>query len=183
MLKRFSITLIVISTLVYGGVFFMAFYHDTGFFEEMLIQINRIDAGTTRKAHVKLSKMIFMEVLDNEHPTKTWFSMIAPKPGRNDTELFYHYKVWCERTGLTPGEISGSYPIFKSAQQHIAIINMRYGKAMPVVQFPIVKITDGTLRSLLFYPINEPPFSADLNKDQVVDHQDVILARKKFKKG
>lgn len=181
--KRFSITLIVVSTLVYGGVFFMAFHHDTGFFEEMLIQINRFDAGTTRKAHVKLSKMILMEVLDNEHPTKTWFSMIAPEPGRNDTELFYHYKVWSEKTGLTSADIKGSYPIYKTGQQHISIINMRYGKAKPVVQFPFVKTTDGNLRSLLFYPINEPPFSADLNKDQAVNHHDVILARKMFKKG
>jgi len=109
--------------------------------------------------------------------------MIAPKPGRNDTELFYHYKVWIEKNGLTSDDINGSYPIFKSAKQHISILNMRYGKTKPVVQFPFVKTTDGALRSLLFYPINEPPFSADLNKDEAVDHNDVVLARKKFKKG
>lgn len=178
MRKQFSITLIVISTIVYGSVLGMSLYYDTGFFEEMLMQINRIDATASRKAEVGLSKLILTEIIENEHPTARWQILIARDSSRGYAELFYHYKVWMEKTGLTLDDIGSSYPIFKTRQQHISIINMRYGKTKPVLQFPFIKDKSGTLMAGLFFPVNELPFSADLNKDKIIDYKDVVLARK-----
>lgn len=182
MLKRFSITLIVLSSIVYGSAFFMGKYYGTGFFDEILIQINRLDAGFTRKEEVGQTKFLLKAILENEHPPAKWEQLVAHDRKSSHTELFYHYKVWIVKVGLNAEDIDASYPIFKAGQQNVSIINMRYGKGKPVVQFPFVRNKSGELVSGLFYPINEPPLSTDYNKDDSIDETDVILARKRHQR-
>jgi len=38
--KKFAFSLIVLSTIVYGSIFLMANHYGTGFFDEILIQLN-----------------------------------------------------------------------------------------------------------------------------------------------
>lgn len=183
MLKRFSITLIVLSTLVYGCVFIMSKYHDTGFFEEILMQVNRLETGFSNKAEIQQSKVLLSLIIGSEIPPNNWDSMILPGPKRTNQELFYHYKVWTMKIGLTPTDVKKSYPIFKSGQQDVTIINMRYGKQKAIVQFPFFRDSSNNIVTGLFFPVNELPFSADLNKDGVINQRDVAIAKKKFGTG
>ncbi len=178
MLKRFAITLIILSTLVYGSVFFLSMHYHTGFFDEILIQMTRMDAGFFNKAEVRQSKQVLKTIIENEHPPENWPGMIF-KPGDNNAEqLFYHYKVWVTKTQVTLADVKGSYPIFKSKEDKAILINMRYGNKKPVLQFPFYKTGSGKLLTGLFFPINELPFDADLNKDHIIDQKDVLIARK-----
>lgn len=181
MLKRFSITLIIISTLVYGSMFIMAKYYGTGFFDEMLMQMNRLAAVFVNKKEIKQSKRILFDIIENEHPTGNFQQWVMLGKKSSHEELFYHYKVWIVKSGLSREDVEKSYPIFKALQDNTLIINMRYGPGKPVVQFPFVINTAGQIITGLFYPVNELPLAADLNKDNTIDHRDVILARKLFK--
>ena len=183
MLKRFSITLIVLSTLVYGSVFIMSKYHGTGFFEEVLMQMNRLETGFGNKIEVRQSKALLSSILESEAPPENWDRLIVPDKKTKHQELFYHYKVWTIKIGLTQAEVRKSYPIYKSRQQNMTIINMRYGRQKTIVQFPFFRDSSNQIVTGLFFPVNELPFSADLNKDGAIDHRDVTIAKKKFSTG
>ncbi len=178
MLKRFAVTLIILSTFVYGSVFFLSMHYHTGFFDEILIQINRLDTGLFNKAEVRQSRQLLKTIIKNEYPPENWQAFIV-KPAENDADqLFYHYKVWVTKTQLTLTDIEDSYPIFKSKKDKAILINMRYGNDKPVLQFPFYRTTNGKLLTGLFFPVNELPFDADLNKDHIIDQKDVLIARK-----
>ena len=176
--KRFGITLIVLTTIVYGSIFIMGQYYGTGFFDEMLIQINRLSASFNSKAEVNQSKLILTTIMENEHPPESWKGLIAHNPQNNSKELFYYYKIWTIKTKLSLKDVKDSYPIFAITKNNIISINMRYGKSKPVVKFPFFRDADGNLLTGLFFPINEQPMSADLNKDKKINHDDVVVARK-----
>ena len=178
MLKRFSITLIVVSTIVYGSMFFMGIYYGTGFFDEILAQVNRVSITFSKKQEIKQSKFILKTIIENEHPQKSWKGLIAHNQIKDDEEVFYYYKIWSIKTKLSHKDITDSYPIFEKVKNNINIINIRYGKEKPVLQFPFFKDKAGNLKTGLFFPLNEKPISADYNKDNKVDHKDVLLARK-----
>ena len=178
MLKRFSITLIIVSTLVYGSMFFMGIYYETGFFDEMIIQLNRVSIKFTKKQEIEQSKFILKTIIENEHPQDSWKGLISHNQIKNDEELFYYYKIWTIKTKLSLEDITDSYPIFEKNKNNINIINIRYGKTNPVLQFPFFKDKAGNLKTGLFFPLNEKPIFADYNKDSKVDHKDVLLARK-----
>ncbi len=179
MIKRFAITLITLSTLVYGSIFAFSIVHDTSFFDEIVIQLNRMSTNLNNNDEVQHSRLLLKTILENETPPENWQTMIIPPPGNDLNQLFYFYKVWSIKTGLTLKNIKKSYPIFKSEQNQLTIINMRYGKKKPILQFPFSKNNQGNLVSGMFFAINELPFSADYNKDEKIDHKDVLLALKK----
>ncbi|MBT4506060.1 hypothetical protein [Desulfobacula sp.] len=183
MLKRFSISLIIVSTIVYGSMFFMGIYHGTGFFEEILIQVNRLSVNLSKKQEIIQSKFILKTIIENEHPPDSWKGLIVHNQIKADEELFYYYKIWTIKTGLSLKDITDSYPIFEKNNNNINIINIRYGKAKPVLQFSFFRDKAGNLKTGLFFPLNEKPISADYNKDKKVDYKDVILARKAEQKG
>ncbi len=176
--KRFGITLIVLATIVYGSIFIMGQYHGTGFFDEMLIQINRVSAGFYNKSEINQSKIILTTILQNDHPPANWKNLVAHNPQNDSTELFYYYKIWTIKAKLSLKDVKGSYPIFESTQNNIISINMRYGKSKPVIKFPFFRDAGGNILTGLFFPINEQPMSADLNKDKKINHDDVVIARK-----
>ena len=178
MLKRFSITLIIMATIVYGSMFFMGYYYGTGFFDEILIQLNRVSIIFSKKQEIEQSKFILKTIIESEHPQDSWKGLIAHNKIKDDEELFYYYKIWTIKTKLSLKDISDSYPIFEKTKNNINIINIRYGKAKPVLQFPFFKDKAGNLKAGLFFPLNEKPLSADYNKDNKVDYKDVLLARK-----
>jgi hypothetical protein len=93
--------------------------------------------------------------------------------------VLYHYKLWTSKAKRSHAEISDFYPIYLSRADNMMLINMRYGKNRPVLQFPFFKDKAGNVITGLFFTINEKPMSADDNKDSKVNHEDVILARKK----
>lgn len=180
-MKRFAITLIVLTTIVYGSIFGLSIYHDTKFFDEILIQLNRVDANLNQSQEIEQSKLVLKTIMENEHPPENWATLIV-RDGENDqARLFYFYKVWTIQSQLSLEDIMDSYPIFKSEQKKVTLINMRYGKQKPVLQFPFFKTIDGRLITGFFFPINELPFSADYNNDNTVNHEDVLLAQKKHK--
>ena len=181
MLRRFAFTLIALTTIVYGSVFLLAKHHGTGFFDEILIQMNRFSASLANKAEINQSKFILKLIMDNEHPPDNWKTLISGKEKSDTVTLFYHYKTWLTQSGLTHEDVAGSYPIFKSSTNQLIILNMRYGKNKPVLQFPFLASKDNGLITGLFFPVNELAFSADLNKDGKIDHQDVELAAKRKK--
>lgn len=178
MRKRFAITLIVVSTIAYGTIFLMAIHHDTGFFDEMINQVNRMAIHLSKRQEVALTKLTLKTILENEHPPDIWYGLIGPSKKNDPKELFYHYKVWTLKINLSIKDISRSYPIYESKKDGHTIIHMRYGKLKTVLQFPISQGKAGNLIVGLFFPINEMPFSADYNKDKIIDHKDVVLARK-----
>lgn len=178
MLKRFSITLIIVSTIVYGSMFGLGIYYGTGFFEEILIQLNRVSTNLSKKDEVTQSREILKTIIENEHPTENWKNLIVKNPKMNHAELFYYYKIWTIKTKLSQKDIVASYPIFQKGTNDITIINMRYGKSKPILQFPFFKDQLGNLIAGLFFPLNEKPMSADLNSDNAVNYKDVMLARK-----
>lgn len=179
MIKRFALTLIGMSTFIYGCIFYLSFVHDTKFYDEILIQINRMTANMSYMDEVQQSKFILKTIIDNEHPPENWEQLIVHNQQKDNQQLFYFYKVWTLKIGLTHKDVKKSYPIFSSSQNQLSIINMRYGKKKLVLQFPFSKTPDGKIITGLFYAINELPFSADFNKDNRVDHKDVLLAQKK----
>lgn len=183
MLKRFSITLIIMATIVYGSMFFMGIYYETGFFDEILIQLNRVSTRFTKKQEIEQSKFILKTIIENEHPPDSWKGLIAHNRIKDDEELFYHYKIWTIKTKLSLKNITDSYAISEQNKNNINIINIRYGKANPVLQFPFFKDKAGNLKTGLFFPINEKPISADYNKDNAVNYEDVRLARKAEQKA
>lgn len=176
--KKFAITLIVLSTLIYGTIFLMAQRYGTGFFDEIIIQVNRMAINLSKNQEVTLSKLILKTILENEHPPDFWHSLIARSQKNDHKELFYHYKIWTLKTKLSIKDISRSYPTFQSQKDSFTIINMRYGKIKTVLQFPFLKDKAGNLIVGLFFPINETPFSADYNNDKIINYEDVVLARK-----
>ena len=178
MRKRFAITLIVVSTFVYGTIFVMAKRYDTGFFDEMTNQVNRMALNMSKRDEVALTKLTLKTILENEHPPDLWHGLIARSKRYDHQELFYHYKVWTLKSNLSMKDISRSYPINESTKDGHTIINIRYGKLKKVLQFPIMKGNAGNLIVGLFFPINEMPFSADYNNDKIIDYKDVIRARK-----
>ncbi|MFH2059368.1 MAG: hypothetical protein ABIJ59_10765 [Pseudomonadota bacterium] len=180
-MKRFSITLIALTTIVYGSIFGLSIYHDTQFFDEILIQLNRVNATFTQKQEIEQSKLILKTIMENEHPPDNWTSLIVHNQENDQTRLFYFYKVWTIKSGLSLEDIMGSYPIYKSEQKKMTLVNMRYGKKKPVLQFPFFKADSGDLITGFFFPINELPFVADYNKDNTINHEDVLLARTKHK--
>jgi hypothetical protein len=179
MIKRFAITLITLSTLLYGSIFVSSLLHDTRFFDEIVIQLNRMSTNLNNMDEVQHSKLILNTILENETPPENWQTLITKPPKDDFDQLFYFYKVWTIKTGLTQKNIKKSYPIYKAHQNQLTIINMRYGKKKPILQFPFSKTSQGNLVSGLFFAINEMPFSADYNGDERIDHKDVLLALKK----
>ncbi|MCF6247021.1 MAG: hypothetical protein L3J69_06630 [Desulfobacula sp.] len=177
--KKFGITLIIISTLVYGSIFFLSMHHETSFFDEILIQLNRAAGNLNKKDEIQQSKFILKTIIENDHPPQIWKNLIAHNPQNDNEELFYYYKIWTIRTKLSMDDIAGSYPIFEKTKNGITHINMRYGKDKPVLQFPFFRNNAGNLVTGLFFPINERSMSADYNKDNKVNYKDVILARKR----
>lgn len=177
--KRFAITLIVISTIVYGSIFALSMVYSTSFFDEMVIQLNRMATNMSNMDEIQHSRLILNTIFENEQPPETWQALILSPPDHDLEQFFYFYKVWIIKKGLTPKDVKGSYCIFKSGQDQLTIMNMRYGKNKPVLQFPFYKTQQGQLKSGLFFAINELPFSADLNKDNTVDQKDVLMAMKK----
>ena len=178
MLKKFSITLIALSTIIYGSLFFMAKHYNTSFFDEIVMQLNRIVCSLNKKQEIQTSKTILKLILKNEHPPANWDNLIVHNPEDDNKDLFYFYKIWTIKTKLTIKDIDGSYPIFQSRGNNVTLINMRYGKEKPVLQFPFSKDKKGNLITGLFFPINERPMSADYNKDNKVNYEDVLIARK-----
>lgn len=176
MLKRFSISLIVISSAVYMTIFLMSRHYQTGFFDEILIQLNRLNTSLGHKTEIIQTKYILKLVSENDTPTKQWYAVMRPGSKTDPTQLFYYYKVWLIKAGLTQTDINQSYPIFRMMKDDVAVINMRYGPGKPIVQFPFSKTGKDSFVCGLFFPINEPPFSADLNKDKTVDQKDVVIA-------
>lgn len=177
MIKRFAITLITLSSLVYGSIFYLSVVHDTKFFDEILMQINRMTTHLSDMELVGQSKFVLQTIINAEHPPENWPTLIVHNQEKDHDQLFYFYKVWSLKTGLTQKDINRSYPIFKARNSQLTIINMRFGKKKMVLQFPFSKAPDGTIVTGLFYALNELPFSADLNKDNQVNHQDVLLAK------
>jgi hypothetical protein len=176
--KRFGITLIVLTTIIYGSIFIMGQYYSIGFFDEMIIQINRLSIGFYNKSEVNQSKLILTTIMVNEHPPSNWKDLIAHNPQNSNTELFYYYKIWSIKTKLSFKEVKNSYPIFKITKNNIISINMRYGKLKPAVKFPFFRDAGGNLLTGLFFPISGQPISADLNKDKKISYDDVVVARK-----
>ena len=166
---------------MYGSVFIMAKRHGTGFFDEILIQMNRFSTNLANKAEINQSKAILRLIMASDHPPANWETLISGKEKKDTTSLYYHYKTWLTQSGLTPKDIDGSYPIFKSTTNQLTIINMRYGKDKPILQFPFLTSGSNGLVTGLFFPVNELAFSADLNKDGRVDDKDVELAAKRKK--
>lgn len=178
MIKRFAFSLLFLSTIVYGSLFLMAKHYGTGFFDEVSIQLNRISATINHKPEIDQSKFILKAIIDNEHPPAGWSDIITHNRQKNDSELFYHYKIWTIIIKLNINDINDSYPIFHFFKDNINFITMRYGKTKPIIQFPFLKDKAGNLLTGLFFPINEEPVSADYNMDNIVNHEDVLLARK-----
>lgn len=178
MLKKFAISLIIMSTFLYGTVFFLSRQYETAFFDEILIQLNRMSATMNKPQEVQFSKTILTSVINNEHQPSDWNKFIIHNSKYDHTELFYYYKVWSIKVKLNINDINSSYPIYSASSENSIVINMRYGKNKPVVQFPFFKDKKGNMIAGLFFPINVKPLSADLNNDNKINHDDVILARK-----
>ncbi len=176
--KRIAITLILLSTIVYGTVFLLSRHYRTSFFDEILIQLNRMAISISDKRAVNQTRYILKTILENGHPPATWPALIARYRKRRPEELFYYYKVWAIKTKLGIDDVRKSYPIFKSSGEGSVTINMRYGNTKPVLQFPFFKEKAGNLVAGLFFPINEAPFSADINHDGVINEEDVAIIKK-----
>ncbi len=179
MLKKFAISLIIMSTFLYGTIFMMSKRYETTFFDEILIQLNRMTASMNKSQEVQFTKTILTVIINNEHPPNDWNKFIAHKPQYDNKELFYYYKVWSIEVKLNINDINASYPIFIASNKNSITINMRYGKDKPVLQFPFYKDKKENLITGLFFPINEKPLNADLNNDDKIDHKDVIIAKKR----
>ena len=180
MIKRFAWTLIAIASLVYGGIFALSRYYETSFFDEILMQLNRLNAHAFSMKEVQQSKLLIRTIIENDHPPAAWPAMIVRGEKKDHRQLFYYYKVWTLKSKLTTADVKKSYPIFKASQEQFTILNIRFGRYKPVVQFPFFTDAGSNLVCGLFFPINEPPFSSDLNKDGQVDQEDVAIARKRF---
>jgi len=179
MLKKFAISLIIMSTFMYGTVFFMSKHYETLFFDEILIQLNRMTANFNRPKEVEFTKILLTSIINNEQPPSDWNRYVVHSPKYDNTELFYYYKIWTINAKLNMDDINSSYPIFTASNEKKVVINMRYGPSKPVVQFPFYKNEKGDLITGVFFPVNERPLSADLNNDDKINHEDVILARKR----
>ncbi len=179
MIKKFSISLIIMSTFIYGTIFIMSKHYKTTFFDEIGIQLNRMAANMNKSPEVQFTKLILAAIINNEHPPSDWNRFLAHSPEYDNKELFYHYKIWSIKAKLNINDINSSYPIFTAKNAKSVIINIRYGKDKPVVQFPFYKDKKENMITGLFFPINDKPLNADLNDDDKIDYKDVILARKK----
>ncbi|MCK5686537.1 hypothetical protein KAJ27_20545 [bacterium] len=177
MIKKISISLIIMSTFLYGTVFLMSKRYETSFFDEILFQLNRMAASMNKPEEVKFTKLVLASIVNNEEPPSKWSQFIVHDPKYDSTELFYYYKVWSVKAKLNINDINSSYPIFSASSEKSIILNMRYGKNRPVLQFPFYKNEKGDMTAGLFFPVNERPLSADLNKDNTIDHEDVRIAR------
>ena len=180
MLKKFSISLIIMSTFMYGSIFFMSKHYNTTFFDEILIQLNRMTANFNRPQEVEFTKILLASIINSENPPADWSSYILHNPKYDNKELSYYYKVWTIKVKLNMEDINSSYPIFTASNEKTVVINMRYGQSKPVVQFPFYKNENGDLITGLFFPVNERPLAADLNNDNKINHEDVIVARKRL---
>ncbi len=178
MLKKFSISLIIMSTFLYGSIFFISKQYETAFFDEIVIQLNRMTASFNKSPEAQFTKIVLTAIINNEHPPPDWSNFIAHNLKYNHNELFYYYKVWSIKVKLSSEDINASYPIYSASNENFVVINMRYGRSKPVVQFPFYKNKKGDLVAGLFFPINEKPLSADLNNDNIINHKDVVIARK-----
>jgi len=178
MIKKFSISLIIMSTFLYGTIFVMSKRYETSFYDEIVFQLNRMTATMNKSQEVQFTKTILSAIINNEHPPSDWHRFIVHSPEYDNKELFYYYKIWSIKTQLNINDITASYPISTASNQTKIVLNMRYGKDKPVVQFPFYKDKKENLTTGLFFPINQQPLNADLNNDEKIDHQDVILARK-----
>ena len=65
MRKNFAITLIFISTAVYLTVFIISVQNHTGFFDEILNQLNRLNVSFNHKKEVDQSKLVLKTILEN----------------------------------------------------------------------------------------------------------------------
>lgn len=179
MLKKFAISLLIMATFMYGTIFFMSKRYETVFFDEILIQLNRVTANINRPQEVEFTKILLASIINNEQPPSDWSRYIIHSPKYNNMELFYYYKIWTIKTELNLDDVNRSYPIYTVSNERKVVVNMRYGPSKPVVRFPFYKNDKGDLITGLFFPVNERPLSADLNNDDKINHEDVILARKR----
>ncbi|MCP4670838.1 MAG: hypothetical protein GY857_05990 [Desulfobacula sp.] len=179
MKKKFSISLIIMASFLYGTIFFISQRHETSFFDEIVIQLTRMTTNMNKSQEVQFTKTILAVIINNEHPPSDWNRFIAHNPKYDNKELFYYYKIWSLKTNLNIADINASYPIYSASSEQSIFINMRYGKDKPVVRFPFYKDNKENLMIGLFFPINEKPLNADLNNDNQINHKDVVIARKK----
>lgn len=177
-IKRFAVTLIIMATVLYGSIFVMSKQYGTPFFEEIVIQLNRMNEKFGGSPEVTMTKTVLKAIIENETPPDEWNRFILHASEYSPNDLFYLYKVWSVTVSLTLRDINKSYPILNTENENGILLRMRYGKTQPVLQFKFFKVGEDTLAMGLFYPVNEPPVSADLNNDKTIDAKDVRIARR-----
>lgn len=178
MLKKFSISLIIMSTFLYASIFVVSKQYNTSFFDEINNQLSRITAVFNKPQEVEFTKLVLSAIVNSEHPPADWDQYLFHNAKYSHSELFYYYKVWVIKTKLTLKQITSSYPIYSRRSENSVAVNMRYGSSQPVVRFPFFQDSKGNIVAGLFFPVNEKPLVADLNRDHKINHEDVVLAKK-----
>lgn len=178
MLKKFSISLIIMSTFLYASIFVVSKQYNTSFFDEINNQLTRVTAVFNKPKEIEFTKLVLSAIVNSEHPPADWDNYLFHNPEYSHSELFYYYKVWTIKLKLTLEQITSSYPIYSRRGKNSIAVDMRYAPSRPVVRFPFFQDSKGNLVAGLFFPVNEKPLVADLNRDHKVNHEDVILAKK-----
>lgn len=180
MRKKFAITLICLTTILYGAVFFISRNNGTGFLEEINCQLMRLHGNLKYAQQVDQAKGLLKMVLNNENPPSNWNDFLEEKLQPFNDKAFYFFKIWMIDSHITADNIEASYPVHIVERVDTLTVLQRFPGTGHVLQFNI--FTNAASKPVfgLFLPINNSNFSADYNYDDRIDYEDVLLARKRL---
>jgi hypothetical protein len=177
MRKKFAITLICLTTILYGSILSISISNETRFFQEINYQLVRAQGKLKYDLQVSHMKDLLKAVFDNDAPPPEWDSYLEDSLKEFSTKAFYFFKVWLIESNISQDDIADSYLIFIAQSGDKQILDLRFPSQGYVLQFNIYANSSGQPVSGLFFPKKNREFSADYNNDSFVNYQDVVLAR------
>ena len=176
--KRIRTIFIIIAILliVFGVAFALMRYSNNPTYRHVLLVLISIPDNLTHLHEIRITKNFLKSTITLDNPSQEWLSQCkSPNPIR----IFFIFKVWFTKAGVTPGMIDWGYLEFPvSRLDNDIFIDLKYGWNLPSIE---CRITETNGRSLIMagFPLNNCLFYPDYNDDGVVDMKDVILAKNK----
>jgi len=132
----------------------------------------------THYKELKFAKSTLMMVLENDEPTEQWVNTIGGTASKFPGKLFYILKVWFIEAGVTRDDIMSGYidsPVFINQDSVSLLLN--YKRNTPRIKC-IIFTGKEDQKAAFTFNMNNCLFSADYNEDDLINVEDVILARK-----
>jgi len=170
----FAATIIVLCVLF---VFIESRKNFRPFFQEAYVLYTRYVKALNYKNEIYHAKKLLQLTISEEHTPENWGAITGELTERMPDASFYTFKVWFIESGVSIEDIENSYPTMIFKDEYATRLILNYSKDLPEISFNIFN-DNNDIKADAYFSLNNCLFSADYNKDEKIDYQDVVIARK-----